>query len=195
MNNYEKAQNFLEADGTNPNEYRRDWWVYYDKLQLVNTNLEYSFFAHSTSQVGNAITNWPSPNVLPSQIKFVAFSFSFIYIPDAVVKTQAVYQNLIDALNDSYFTFATLGKNPRCQLPMVHAFDATLPVLITGAAAGDQSSIKDSLNGFYELGDPIECPAKGEVEPKIKFDTAPSANLNDDWIMFLMTGFRYSLPN
>lgn len=177
----------------NPDSGRVRWTPYFDSISFLSTTLSYSFFATPLGQGGKTLsqTNFRQANVFPANEKMEVVALEAFFIPDAA-KTQAQLQHVIDAFKNSVLTFDIGGVN-QLTLPMTQFMKASFPVVVTGAAAGDQISHRTSYNAVWELPVEIILAAKTDFAVALTFTTAPNASLDGDVLLLSMVGPIMSL--
>jgi len=196
MANFERAMKFLMEGTFQPGTLEYKWWEYYDRAVFASATTRYQFFAVPEGQGGKTRvdTNWQVANQMPESERMAVMFFCFYYIPTEI-RTQAEWQQIVDILKEAYFQFTVYNKAPMIEFPLAVAFGNSMPVNVTGAAAGDQNLSRAAFNGAYELGIEIPLAAKTTIKAEIIFDTALAADLDGDKIIFSMVGPKWSFGN
>ena len=202
MNNkFQAAMDFLQRGTFQPGTLEYKWWEYYDRIILDGTTpvTRYPFFSVPLGQGGKteADTNWQIANQMPESERMAVFYLCFYYIP-LEIRTQGELQEITNLLKTGWFQFKVYNKAPMVQFPLAVAFGNSMPVLTSGAAAGDQLMSRSLFNGTYELGADAWIPlaAKTTVQVEINLDTPiGDANLDGDKIIFSMVGPKWSFGN
>lgn len=164
------------------------WWSYYDKNTLVSTKQQYSFFSTPLGQ-GKTIsqTNFPAANQMPQAQKLEVRAIECYYIPSAA-KDQAGYQLLLDALKVGVLSFNFTNKAPLVQIPLMQLMGNSMPLVVSGAAAGDQVLGRSQFSGVWESPVEIILPSKSNFDVSVNFDAAISDTLDDDQIQICLVG-------
>lgn len=198
MSKFQNAMDFLQSGTFQPGTLEYKWWEYYDRAILAVGTTRYQFFSVPLGQGGKteADTNWQISNQMPESERMAVFYLCFYYIP-LEIRTQGELQNITDILKHAWFQFKVYNKAPAVQFPLAVAFGNAMPVLVTGAAAGDQLMSRAMFNGAYELGGEAWIPlaAKTTLSVEINFDTAVNTALDGDKIIFSMVGPKWSFGN
>jgi len=165
------------------------WWSYYDTLLLEVATLEYSFFSTPLGQGGKtkAETNFPAANQMPQAQKLEVRAIELFYIPQAA-KSQAEAQNIINAFRTGWLEFDFTNKAPLVQLPLPQLMGAAFPIIVSGAAAGDQAYGRSEYTGVWESPVEIILPAKSNFSVNIVFNTALDASLEGDKLQISLVG-------
>jgi hypothetical protein len=194
MADFQRAMRFLETGTFQPGTLDYKWWEYYDRAILAAATVRHQFFAVPEGQGGKTKvdTNWQVANQVPESERMAVMYFCFYYIPFEI-RTQGEWTQIVDILKECYFQFTVYNKSPMIEFPLAIAFGNTMPVQVTGAIVGDQNLSRSRFNGIYELGIEIPLAAKTTIKAEIVFDTAHSADLDGDKIIFSMVGPKWQL--
>lgn len=182
----------LEEGTYNTDEGALLWWNYYDTNTLAVASQTYNFFAVPKGGGGPppkdlAQTNFPAANQMPQAQNLEIKAFELFYIPSAA-KTQAQYQLVLDSLRNAWFEFNIFNSAASVQIPLTQFFGATMPLVVTGGAVGDQAFGRAQYNGTWETPVEIVLAAKANFECKIEFNAAVDASLADDRLQLSMVG-------
>lgn len=195
MADLQRAMKFLEEGTFQPGTLEYKWWEYYDRIILLNATAANGYRFFSVPQgVGKdlADTNWQIANQFPENERMAVMYLCFYYVPYEI-RTQAEYQKILDLFKSAYFFFTIQNKSPMVQFPLCFAFGNSFPLLVTGAAAGDQMLGRSQFSGFYELGIEIPLAARTPIDVQIVFSAATDADLDNDKIYFSMVGPHWSM--
>lgn len=198
MADFQRAMRFLETGTFQPGTLEYKWWEYYDRIVLANATAPngYKFFAVPEGQAGKdrADTNWQIANQMPESERMAVMYLCFRYIPTEI-RTQGEYQKILNLMKTAYFQFNVYNKPAMIEFPLSTAFGISMPLNVSGAAAGDQILARDVLSGCYELGIEIPLAAKTTVSAQIVFGAATDSDLDGDKIQFSMVGPKWALGN
>jgi len=186
-------QNYTNKGTFNPTQGQDLYWEYYFEITFT-TNTEYQFFNQNTGAAGGlVVTNFPSNGQMPSNQKMDVEAMKFYWTPSAQ-KTQAQYQILITTLSNMFFGFGIQDLSPQYQGKMNRIFGNSMPLLITGAAAGDQLASRSYYDATLDLQD-IDITLQGEVSffPTVTFlNGTPDDSIQGDKLLLVMCGPKYS---
>lgn len=196
MSDLQRAMNFLQSGTYQPGTMEYKWWEYYDRIVLNNATPanNYRFFSVPEGQGGKsrADTNWQVANQTGNEERMAVMYFCFYYIP-LEARSQAEYQKIIDLMKTAYFQFSVASKSVMIEFPLAVAFSTHAPLLVSGAAAGDQLMSRSMFNGCYELGIEIPLQSKTTITCEIIFSTVTDTDLDGDKIILSLVGPRWSL--
>lgn len=194
---FESAMKYLESGTFEPGTMDKIWWEYYDRIILATGTTRHQFFAVPLGQGGKteSDTNWQLANQMPESEKMMVMYLCFYYVSEVSPIAAATYQFIMDLMKHGWFQLRVYNKAPWVQFPLAIAFGNHMPLVVTGAAAGDSLTSRSIINGVYEL--PIEIPlaAKTTVNVELNFTTASNVALDGDEIYFSMAGIRQTFGN
>lgn len=190
---FQRAMAFLESGTYQPGTLENRHWDYYDRAILSSGTQRYQFYKVPNGQAGKGYsdTNFPLAGQMPESERMVVLYFETCFVPNEVV-SQATWLEIINLFKNSYIEFSILNKAPMIQIPLHSLFGSVMPMIIAGAAAGDQAFIRDPLRSCYELDVEIPLASKSTFKAEWIHDTAPAAALDDYELYFHMVGPRFS---
>lgn len=185
-------QNFTDKGTYDSTRGQELYWEYYFEVTF-GTGTEYQFFnANTGSAGGSVVTNFPSNGQMPSNQKMDVEFLKFFWTPSAL-KTQAQYQTLVTTMANMVFNFGITDLSPQYQGKINRIFGNPLPLVIGGAAAGDQVLGRSYYEAGVDLqGIDVTLSANVSYQPIITFNATPDASVQGDRLLLVMCGNKYS---
>lgn len=168
-------------------------WSYWDTFTLAAGTNEFTLFSIPKGQGGKkfADTNFPLAGVIPDYMTFAADAIQMIVIPNAVL-SQANYFNYLAFLEQTTIYLDIENKADMWRFTLAEVMGVTDPLIVTGAAAGDQLSARAPSKGLRPLFVPSVFAANTPMNVVVSLDTASNAALDDFKIKVIMKGAKKS---
>lgn len=168
-------------------------WSYYDTFALSAGTNQFSLFSIPKGQQGkkSSDTNFPLAGVMPDYQTFAADCLQMIVIQDALI-TQAAYFDYLAFLEQTTVHLDIENKADMFRFTLAEVMGVTDPLIVTGAAAGDQATGYAPSKGFRPLFVPSILAANVPFNLVVDLDTASAATLDGFKIKMILKGAKKS---
>lgn len=168
-------------------------WSYYDEVTLATGNLNLTLFADALGTNGKTLSQTNSLGRSIPQGTHLAFdAVKLFYIP-AAAKSQAEYVAIITWMANARLVLGIDNKSDMFQYKLIEIFGEALPMIISGAAAGDQITSRSLTPGSRALFGLIILAALTGYTVQIQSVVAAPAAVNGDRIIVDFLGAKKSI--
>lgn len=169
-------------------------WSHDDTFKITAGIREYILFTTQKGTPGNpqGLTNNPGAGMVPNSTHWAFDALQLIYSPNKQVKSQQEYLDMRDWFFRTRLYMEIENKSPMHELRLCEIFKQTLPIVVTGAAAGDNITERSPGDGIRPLFVPLVLAAQTPYSVRILSDINPPASMVDDEIAVIYKGAKRS---
>jgi len=164
-------------------------WSYYDQITLATGQLNIDMFNDSSKNLSESNTEGRS---IPQGSHYAFDAVKCFYVPVGA-KTQAEFTAIMDWLSSARLIMEIDNKPNSFEYKLLEIFGESLPMVVSGAVAGDQLSTRSLVQGSRPLFGLVVLASLTGYKVRIESTVAVPAGANDDKLLVHFVGAKKSL--